>query len=364
MPPPIDFLSPDFQVLVNGVRLPDNVGVISVVVTHEPDSLDHFTLTVANEFPDLPFTDGNRTSLFQEGNAVTIKLGYRDALVQVFDGEVTRVTLNYPEKDSPTVTIVGHSRLHWLRGATKTKTFLNVTDSDIAQQIAGGAGLQAQVDATSTKHPFVMQVNQTDFDFLLERARRIRYEVLVEGKTLLFRKPADGKPKTYTLIWADPAAAIKPEDDKLPLTRFELTLDATAPATAVKVLGQNPSTRDPIAGNGKAGDEADSSGTSGAAIAKKAFTKARDATVVDLPVASQAEADEIAKALFNERVLQLVTGRGACIGMPKIRAGEVVELGGLGRRYSGAYFVTQSTHRMDASGYQTTFTVRRGAVGA
>jgi phage protein D len=362
---PIDFLSPAFEFAMNGTRLAPAVAnaVTSVVVTHEPDSLDHFTFSVANEFPDLPFTHGAQAHLFREGNSVTIKLGYRDALEEVFDGEVTRVSPTFPEQDTPTVTIEGHSRLHWLRGATKTRTFINVTDSDIARQIAGEAGLQAQVDSTPTKHPFVMQVNQSDFDFLLERARRIRHEVVVQGKTLLFRKPADGKPKTYTLLWGDPQRGFDPDHDTLPLSRFEPTLDATAPATAVTVQGQDPSTRNPIAGKGTDRDAADTSGTSGAAVAKKAFARARDAAVVHLPVASQAEADEIAKAFFNERMLHLVTGRGACIGMPKIRAGEVVELGGIGPRFSGAYFVTRSTHRLDDAGYETSFTVRRGVVG-
>jgi phage protein D len=361
----IDFLAPTFEVALNGVRLAPEVAaaVTSVVVTHEPDSLDHFTLSVANEFPELPFTHGGNAGLFDEGNSVTIKLGYVDALEQVFDGEVTRVTPDFPEQETPTITIEGHSRLHWLRGATRTRTFQDVKDSDIASQIAGEAGLQADVEATTTTHPYVMQVNQSDFDFLLERARRIRYTLLVQGKTLVFRKPADGKPKTYTLIWGDPQRAFEPDQQTLPLLRFRPTLDATAPAATVTVRGQDPSTREAIVGTGTGGDEDDQSGTSGAQVAKKAFTRPNDAAVVDLPVVSQAEADEIAKALFNHRTLRLVTGTGACIGMPAVRAGIVMELDGLGPRFGGAYLVTRSTHRLDDTGYQTSFSVRRGAVG-
>lgn len=360
-----DFLVPAFEVAVNGVRLQPAIAnaVVSVVVTHEPDSLDHFTLSVANEFPELQFTHGDNATLFQEGNAVTIKLGYVDALEEIFDGEVTRVRPTFSEQETPTVTIEGHSRLHRLRGATRTRTFVDVTDSDIAQQVAGDAGLQTDVEATQTRHPYVMQVNQSDFEFLLERARRIRYEVSVSGKTLVFRKPADGKPKTYTLIWGDPQRGFDPDRNTLPLTRFEPTLDATAPATTISVLGQDPSSRDPIVGKATDGDAVDTSGSStGAGVVQQAFGT-REASAVDLPVASQAEADELAKALFNERLLHLVTGSGSCIGMPKIRAGEVVELGGVGPRFSGAYLITRSTHRLDGSGYETAFAVRRGVVG-
>lgn len=358
-----DFLAPACEVALDAVVLAPDVAamVTSLQVTHEPDSLDHFTLSLANPFPDLPFTHGSHASLFQEGSAATVKLGYVDALQQVFDGEITRVAPTFAE-EAPTLTVEGHTRLHWLRGATRTRTFQDVTDAEIATQIAGDAGLQAQVDSTPTQHPYLMQVNQTDLEFLLERARRIRYELLVDGKTLHFRKPADGQPESVTLVWGDPQRGWAPEQKTLPLTRFAPTLDATVPATDVTVRGQDPSTRDAISGKGAAGDEVDTSGTTGPAVAKKAFGE-RGVVVVALPVASQAEADEIAKAILNRSSLGLVTGSGTCIGFPEIRAGTVVSLEGLGDRFSGPYTVTRSTHRFDDRGYETSFSVRRGAVG-
>jgi phage protein D len=50
------------------------------------------------------------------------------------------------------------------------------------------------------------------------------------------------------------------------------------------------------------------------------------------------------------------------MGNPGIGAGTVVELLGLGRRFSGLYYVTACTHAISARrGYSTTFTVRRSA---
>ena len=94
---------PRSSVAVNGVMLAPAVAnaVTSVVVTHEPDSLDHFTLSVANEFPDLPFTHGDQADLFQEGNSVTIKLGYATRWRAVFDGQVTRVRPTLPGRMTP-----------------------------------------------------------------------------------------------------------------------------------------------------------------------------------------------------------------------------------------------------------------------
>jgi phage protein D len=356
-------LTPAFEVAVNAVKLPPAVvaRVTSILVTHEPDSLDHFTLSVANEFPALPFTHGSDAGLFREGNAVTIKLGYVDALEQLFDGEVTRVTARFSDDAMPSVTIEGHSRLHRLRTATSTRTFQQATDGDIVRRIAQDNGLRAKVDPTPTTHPYVIQVNQSDFHFLLERARRLRFELLVDGKTLIFRRPADGKPKACTLVWGD-TQRVSAASRTFALTQLQVTLDATQPVGAMTVHGMHPTKREAIVGRGAGGDEVDRNGATGASVAGKAFGR-REAAVVDLPVASQAEADEIAKALFNERTLRLVSGSGACVGTPAVRAGAVVELGGIGPRFSGAYLVTQSTHELGPGGYRTRFSVRRGATG-
>ncbi len=359
-----DKLAPAFEVAVNAIKLAPAVAarVTSIVVTHEPDSLDHFTLAVANEFPALPFTHGDHATLFREGNAVTIKLGYVDALTQVFDGKVTRVRARFGDQTMSTVTIEGHTRLHRLRTATSTRTYQQVSDGDIVRRIARENGLQAAVDPTPTTHEYVVQVNQTDFDFLLERARRIRFELLVEGRKLIFRKPADGKPKSCTLLWGD-TQRLSTAAKTFALTQLEVTLDATTPVAALTVHGMHPTKRAPIVGRGAGGDEVDRNGSTGASVARTAFGRAAEAAVVDLPVASQAEADEIAKALFNERTLRLVGGSGACVGAPAVRAGAVVEIGGIGPRFSGGYYVTQSTHELAGNGYTTRFSVRRGVAG-
>jgi phage protein D len=99
----------------------------------------------------------------------------------------------------------------------------------------------------------------------------------------------------------------------------------------------------------------------GGQIAARAFGGKREEVRVDVPIASQEEADQRARAIYNERALQLVTGSGSTIGLPDLRAGHVIELDGLGPRFSGLYYVTQATHSIGNGGYLTTFSVKRNA---
>jgi phage protein D len=61
--------------------------------------------------------------------------------------------------------------------------------------------------------------------------------------------------------------------------------------------------------------------------------------------------------------LTFISGEGVCsVGHPDLRAGTVIKIAGAGRRFSGPYYLTSTTHTITAKqGYRTTFTVRRNA---
>jgi phage protein D len=46
------------------------------------------------------------------------------------------------------------------------------------------------------------------------------------------------------------------------------------------------------------------------------------------------------------------------IGIPDLRPGDNIELQGLGKRFSGAYYVTKVEHSLGNNGYLTQFEVR------
>jgi phage protein D len=99
----------------------------------------------------------------------------------------------------------------------------------------------------------------------------------------------------------------------------------------------------------------------GAAVAEKAFGAAVE-VLSAFPVAEQAEADQMAKARFNELVLGFISGEGICRGRTDLKAGKVITIDGIGQRFGGQYYVTNAIHRYSPGrGYRTEFAVRRNA---
>lgn len=345
-----DTLTPEFRLKINNEELPLQAksDLVSVEVMEDVEAMSMFTFTVPcwdNAEMKVKWIDDD---LFKEGNVVEIEMGYRDNLEQLFKGEITGLEPDFPSEAPPMLTVRGYDLRHRLMGKGKTRAFLNMKDSDIADRIAGDYSLTPEVDDTGVTLEYVLQHNQTDFQFLCERAKRIGYEMVVEDQTLYFRKRQNQGDSAITL------------NREVELLDFSARLSTVGQVEEVFVKGWNAKTKAHVVARSGVGDEPRMGGTvSGPAGVRETFP-GTGVTIVDLPMLSQAEADAIAQGKFGETALSYIEGQGVCIGRSDLRAGNLVEIRGIGNRFSGMYYVTGTEHRFRPnSGYRTTFEVRR-----
>jgi phage protein D len=346
-------LVPTFDVIINGTPLSasDLVYVTAVSVDDSVDLPGMFTFEVSGAdtlAEALPWIDDKR---FAVGAAVGIKFGYGDKKEMVFSGEIAGLEPEFLFDRLPSVTVRGFDRRHRLTRGRKTRTFLKQKDSAIVSRIAGEAGLSAQTTDSTVTHDYIIQANQSNWDFLLSRARRIGYEIAVDDEKLIFRPVANAAGAALSLSF--------PET----LLEFYPRLASSGQVNAITARGWSVKDKKEIVGKALTGDENSSMGgdLSGGALTKKAFGEA--AELIDaLPALNQAEADQIAKGYLNRTALDLITAEGVCYGRTDLRAGQVVKLDGLGKRFSGSYYIVSARHRITPDlGYQTQFTVRRNA---
>jgi phage protein D len=345
--------TPEGKILINDSEIPPElkVDILEVVVSHYIENADSFDITVNmlnSENQQLKWIDSD---YFNPGNTVEILLGYVDNFQTMIKGEITALQPQYFNDQAARLNVQGFDKLHRLRRGKKTRSFHEMKDSQIAEQIAGDMELTPVVEDTEIVHDYILQNNLSDIDFLLERARRIRYEVLVQDQTLIFRKAANHLGKTVTLEYMTD------------LKYFYPRLSTVQQISKVQVRGWNPGTKESILGVGEAGSETTRMEGSeiGPAIAESAFGE-RTASVTNIPVDSQAEADQIAKALFNDISIELISGEGEAVGNMDIRAGSTLELKGLGEKFSGTYYIEKSEHRLNPQiGYITKFCAIRNA---
>lgn len=341
------------QVLINGNRIPPEAeaDLFLLEVADELDTIGMFTLSLNAGDPKSGGVKWIDTDQFREGNEVKIKMGFHAPLPDMLVGEITALEPEFPERGPILLTVRGYDRLYRLGYGRKSRSFRNMKDSDIAAQIARDWKLTPEVEDTTVTHEYLFQNNQTDLAFLLERAHRIRYEVKVEGKSLFFRKPQETRGKLLTLTYGETLLSFTPR----------LTLLSQIGETVVQ--GWSPKEKKAIRGRAGPGDETSPMGgkETGPAAVERLIGKA-PLVVVDDPPATPEDAEIMAKGQLNATAFEFLTGEGSCVGEPQIRAGMVIELRELGKRFSGLYYVTSSTHSLSVRrGYITTFSVGRSA---
>ena len=169
----------------------------------------------------------------------------------------------------------------------------------------------------STQYEHVYQHNLTDLEFVRMRAARIGFEVPVDDKKLYFRKRSK----------ADSGIELKfgtPGDTGVLLERFMPRLSTAQQVSEVKVFGWDPEKKKEIVGSAKA-QSASLGDKSGADVAS-AKHKGVLQVAHDSPVSSKEEADNIAKSILNDRMMELHHRRRRLCGQCRDQAGHHLEV--------------------------------------
>jgi phage protein D len=340
----------DLQIRVNGREVPLAVraDVASVTVVDDVAALSMVELVLHNWDADQLAVTWSDASLFAPGAEVEVWLGQVDDLHKVLTAEVTGLEPVFGASAAPMLTVRGYDLGHRLARGRRTRTFAKQKDSAIANQMAREAGLRAQVTDSRVVNEYVVQHNQTDLDFLRERAALIGYQVHVRDKVLHFAPPN-----------LDAAGAPNLEVGR-EIVEFTPRLRTLSQVDQVNVRGWDVRKKAAVVGTGRA--TARLMGTSGgAAQAKRAFGAAADVGV-GTPAPERARADQLAGARLDARMLEFVTGEARCSGDPRLRAGSVVQIRGAGSRFSGSYLVRTVTHTLSpGAALRTELDVARNA---
>jgi phage protein D len=264
----------------------------------------------------------------------------------VFDGELVEVE---PEFSQGThhLTLRAFDRLHRLSRGRSVRSFQNVSDSDVVQKLAQEVGLQADVDPTKQIYPYLFQNNQTNLEFLHERAAALGFLLYVEGKKLCFKPPKQSE-QPIELQWPGN------------LSEFRPRLTTLAQFNKVSTRGWDPQNKKEIVSDVEQGDGMREIGQQkqGGDIAKNAFSIEAADLVSHQPIRSQSVADSMAKAVANRHQERFIEAEGTCGGNPDVVAGASLKIKSVGDQFSGTYLVTTVSHIYSAQhGYSTHFSI-------
>jgi phage protein D len=195
----------------------------------------------------------------------------------------------------------------------------------------------------------VYQHNQTDLEFLRERAARLGYEVWCEDSTLFFGQPD---------VPAPVRLAGRRARGTLRLKTFHPRLSSSETVQRVTVRGWNPEGREEITG-----EAALPAIVVGPDMSEPGLVLGRTvAFTVDHPIFSVGEAQALAKAKLEEFSMSYLTGEAESQGSSRLRPGRLVVLEGIGSQFNGKYYIRGTSHQYThgcGEGYRTALKLRR-----
>jgi len=347
-----DFFVPTFVVRLANRELADDVvhDILQVTYKDDIEAIDSFELTINNWDAETRSFKYSDESLFDPGQRLEISMGYfgsdpRKMIV----GEITSLRPAFPAGAKPTLSVSGLNLLHRLRAEQVSDVYENVTDADIARRIGGRLGIQVRTvpGGQGERHEYLIQENDYDIVFLMERARRVGYDLFVdeEGESTLHFEPSTTvRNVAYHLNYGST------------LQQFQPALTTANQVGEVTVVGWDNVNKKAIKETAQR-SELPESQTEGLRRVASAFSERKE-IIATTPVNTPAEAKELALETLRRISKDMVKASGTVVGLPDLRAGQVVRITGVGSRFSGQYFVTATTHTIGDGGYTTQFQCR------
>ncbi|MBN1965705.1 MAG: phage late control D family protein [Anaerolineae bacterium] len=375
--------APEFRIKLGGEVIPAllRASITDVRYTTGLEGADRIELQIANE--RLRWLDH---PLFEPDTPLELEIGYApDPLTRVFVGEVVSIGATFPSGGMPMLTVAAQDKMHRLQKGTKSRWFaipipfvgnMALTDMLVGGLVSvehglipafdpvgaaiailvGGAEALALVDGANQVQKLIRRQNGTsDFAFLSQIAAENGWEMVIDH---------DGPTGGSKLRFFSPLSHISPDV----VLKYGASLIDFTPrlSTVGQVAGVTLNLWEP---NLKLGFGI----TIGWDWDRQSLTLsivpsfggmvggAEGLTLVDEPV-TKANAARVILSKLIPRLNERLTGSGSTVGDPRIRAGAVLQLEGLGKQFGGYYRVTEATHSLGSGGYTVQFNGRKEPV--
>ncbi|MDO9091364.1 MAG: type VI secretion system tip protein VgrG [Rubrivivax sp.] len=343
MPPsPLQDIEGPVRVTVksHGTSVSERTGLISVTVRRAINRVPSATLVFADG--DMP-TQGfalSEMADFVPGAEIELQAGYGNEEHTIFKGIVVRQGLSIGGAYDARLTVECRDKAVKMTVGRKNAIFRDKSDADVMSQLIGDAGLTADVQGTTPVHAELIQHCCSDWDFMLIRAEANGQLLSVEdGKVVVAVPEAAG----------DAVLEVKYGES---LTAFQGEIDAQDQYANVQAQAWDKKNQVLLQGAPASPARLPAQGNLGSAT----LAKVLGLKTFGLQSGAALSADALtawAKAQQLKSGLSRLRGSMSFQGSALAAVGKLIDLKGVGERFSGNVLVTALTHTIEAGDWTT-----------
>ena len=321
----------------NGTAIPGTIQIVSVSVKKTINKIPLAEIVILDgDMPGKDFPVSN-TDVFKPGSTIKINAGYGSAQEEtIFVGVVVKHGIKITGDNYSRLVIECRDAAVAMTIGRNNANYVDSKDSDIITKLIGNySALTSDIDATTTQYKELVQYYCTDWDFMLSRAEVNGLLVVVDGAKVAVKAPATSGTPQLTVTYG------------IDLIEFHANIDARTQFSKVQGWSWDMKTQKAVkqeAAPQTLNTQGDlDSATLAKVIGLSSFFLQTPAQLESTALKSWVDGQQVKAGLAR------IQGRMSFQGSAKAKAGELIELAGVGNRFNGNVFVS-SVHHVVAEG--------------
>ena len=286
---------------------------------------------------------------FSLESQISIHLGYKDDVEEVFDGEITAFAGRFEEFGHEMVEVRGCNALYKLKHGIHFISYENKSCSDVIKDIIENYSLSAETDSFGANLTFESAEGLSDYDFLMRAAERYGKDVYAYGNKIYVKDSIEVRSDEVIFEWGKSLISFFPLKDI-----SELYSECNSIGwDSIKCEGFN--------GAAKISDIPKKVGGSDdwTSCSKGGNGQWID-NIIDTSLVHEEDAKNVALGRLQHNSYKFMTARGKAEGTYKLLPGMTVSIKYVGDSFSGEYITDSVLHEFsNITGYTTSFTLKR-----
>ncbi|MDX1909698.1 MAG: type VI secretion system tip protein VgrG [Bacteroidia bacterium] len=333
--------APSYRIFSEGTAIPGSFQVASIMVLREVNRISSAELMIYDGDPAQEDFPASHAPEFAPGKKIRIELGYHQDDEPVFEGYVVRQRIQVSGNQS-FFKVDCRDKAYKLTLGRNNRYFYEMKDSEIIEQLIRDQGVSADVSSSTVTHAEMVQYNCSDWDFILSRADANGLMVYTDAGTIQVAPPDFFQSAALEVRYGATILDLEAElDGRYQYDDVESAAWDAANQELIKYTANNTAATSP--GDLSTADLADDVG-----IGTLKQYHAGQLIGEELQAWSSAERQRSQMAK--------VRGRVRIQGFNAINPGDLIDLGGLGERFSGKAFVSGVRHELNQQNWETDVT--------
>lgn len=320
-----------YKILSGGSQIKETYQVFKISIDYALNTIPTASISMIDgDVSEKDFEAANSTD-FVPGKEIEIQAGYDGENKTIFKGIVVSMRISLDADKGSVFEISCRDKAILMTEARKNTYYSKVKDSDIISALIGNqSGLSSDVDSTAFEHALLVQYDTTDWDFMMIRADVNGLVVSVNQGKVKVKKPDTSSSPVLLLTYG------------VDIISFEADLNAVDQVTGVAAYSWDAATQKIVTGSGSEPSSASIGNLNGKKLGSDLGVEKETLTTSAQVDASLLKSWADAKLLKTR--LASLTGSATFLGSPLVQPNSIIEISGVGDRFSGNAFVSAVTH--------------------